>query len=80
MTSIEIMKCDNCGKTTEDFYKEDGWILLGDIDYITITHGRDSSGQAITSYKSPLPEILSFCSVKCFTEYIEKLAKGDKNE
>ena len=79
MSKVEILKCDNCGKSTEDYYAEEGWIIfegLPDFAAITITHGRRDDGMAITSYRH-LTDNLSFCSVECLVEYLNNLDKRE---
>jgi len=79
MSKVEILKCDNCGRSTEDYYAEEGWIIFENLSDITITHGRRDDGQAITSFNNIIPEYLSFCSVGCLIEYLDKINKKEGN-
>jgi len=66
---IERYKCENCGKETEDYYSEIGWLHAE--GKIILTMGRRKSDR---SY--PIDVLLDgdsdFCSVNCFVEYLAK--------
>ena len=70
---IEKSKCDTCGKETEDYYGEQGWIRPT-IQEITFCTGRNKRGTAKTKFYRNLE--LDFCSNKCMKKWIDNKSKG----
>lgn len=68
-----IYKCEECGKTTEDYYNEIGWILF-EPTAITVTRGRKKDRTADTGYLKNNNKTLHFCGLTCFTKLIKRLS------
>ena len=82
----DIDVCDYCGKRTDDYYAEIGWIHIGE-DSITVTNGRNPNGVATPErYTRGLtsPRGIDFCSVQCFLKWLylsdETRGKGSDKE
>lgn len=75
----KIIKCDNCGKFTEDIYNEKKWIVIGnnrEETRIEVTGGRQENGTARISLfrtQSNENESLHFCGLNCLNSFIKKL-------
>lgn len=67
MAEILIIKCDECGKITEQFSDQEGWIEIGSpADTISVV----VSGKPSNKYWTG--DILHFCSSTCLSRWIHK--------
>jgi len=79
----EIYVCDGCGKTTDNYYDEKGWIIFEGVDSgicATITEGRKRDGTAKTKFhEPPYEEKLIFCCTRCLIKFLKNLTRGDED-
>lgn len=78
MSKIELFKCNNCGKTTEDYCNEIGWIAFDNIDNIHITGGRKKDLMADSFRYFSHTKRIDFCCLECFLNWLY-LSKGHFN-
>ena len=76
MTKIEKVKCDNCGKETEE--RTEGWILF---DYeadltVQVFTKKDSRGYGM----STLLDNNDFCCKECMQEFFGKIVDKIMNK
>ena len=71
--TIEKVKCDGCGKETDDLYTEVGWIHIhsGAAGSIikSITNGRNEDGCAETKHYKSFSEA-HFCHLDCLVDFL----------
>jgi len=67
--SINI--CEVCGKKTDDYYSEIGWIHIDNIG-LAVTKGRDEKGNAKTKFTSDIKSEheIDFCGIDCFIKFL----------
>ena len=67
--------CDQCGKRTDDFKAEKGWIYIrasgGYNLLITVTGGRKNDKIGSSVSRSATAKELYFCKVKCLRKFLE---------
>ena len=70
-----IYTCDQCGKRTDDFKAEKGWIYIrasgGYNLLITVTGGRNNDNKGSSVSRSAIRKELYFCKVKCLNEFLK---------
>lgn len=67
---IEVIKCDSCGKATEDIYHEIGWIHFEGVSYISISGGRKKDGTSDSFRYIHNQEEIHFCCLHCLIEFL----------
>jgi len=73
---VEKYRCENCGRETDDYYAEDGWIHIDSTGF-EITKGRTKDGPAAypryfnSGIKSIDDRGVDFCSLKCLIAFLE---------
>ena len=67
----DMFSCDVCNKVTENYYKEEGWIIItGENKSITKTTGlREGANTFKTIYYNSSDD-LHFCSEECLIKFI----------
>jgi hypothetical protein len=80
---IEKYKCNHCGKETEDYYIEIGWIHIEGHEenteisittVIVIAKGRDEIGCSKTI---KVDNNFDFCNFKCLKEFFHNIVVKD---
>ena len=75
MSTITIIGCEQCGKRADEM--EVGWSMIEDREVgkgVKISV-KSSDGQ----YKDKdFWRAIHFCSIKCFKDFIDQLAQGEK--
>lgn len=69
-----IYKCDNCKKSTNNYYDEIGWIIFEPTSII-VTKGRNKKREAQTGYQRNCGQSLHYCSTDCLIKVINRLKK-----
>jgi len=74
-----VIKCDCCGKITEDIYAEIGWITFSNSKNVTVSGGRNKEGNSDTfRYINNIEHNIHICSIECLLKFLY-LTKGNFN-
>ena len=78
ISEIEKTRCDNCGKETEDIYKEHRWLHIcagGHTIQFVLMDGREENGNAKVRMRE-IEDQADFCSITCLSDFVAKLKSG----
>lgn len=68
MGIVQMRQCENCEKTTDNRYREKGWINFDKSVSVSISKGEYENSSFQTFFRK---DVEDFCSLSCFTNFME---------